>query len=131
MYGHRLNDFIIINLFHYKRLVTAILEFEEQMMKPNPDMQQKVFQEFMEGVGLEETKIVPTSKGFFPQGRATVIEAIFSHRVLDIAYFLHQNPPFQISNRSSVLSGTLKSNEIRNSLASFKNIVGGGTRATT
>ena len=99
------------------------------MMKPNPDMQQKVFHEFMGGVGQKETNIPPTSKGFIPQGRATTIEAIFSHCVLDIAYFLHQDPPFQISNRSTVLSGTLKSNEIRNSLASFKNLVGGGARA--
>lgn len=121
----------IFNLFHYKRLVAAILEFEERMMKPSSDMQQKVFHEFMGGVGQEETNIPQASKGFIPQGRASTIEAIFSHRVLDVACFLYKDPPLQISNHSTVLSGTLKSNEIRNSLASFKKSVGGGARATT
>jgi len=96
-------------------------------------MQQRVFHEVMAGVGEEETKILQVSKGFFRQGCASTIEAIFGHCVLDIMCFLHEDPPLQTSSHSTVLSGALKSNEVRSSLVSFKNSVGGGgvARATT
>jgi hypothetical protein len=101
------------------------------MMTSNPDMQQKVFHEFMRGVGQEESKIPQASLGFIPQGRASTIEAIFSHRVLDVACFVYEGgPASQISNHSTAFSGTLKYDEIRNSLASFQKSVSGGARAT-
>jgi len=67
-----------------------------------PDKFAQVFKDWIRGLRQEESSLEIESRGFWAQGRAAAIEAIFTHRVLDIACSVREGQPRGTNNSPTV-----------------------------
>ena len=71
-------------------------------MEKLPDKYAKVFTDWIRGIPQEESSLEKESRGFWNLGRAVAIEAIFSHRFLDVASCVCEGQPARIHSPPTV-----------------------------